>query len=279
MAWTQGYYLIILGSMKKVLHALKLQGGQRIMDGYKFYQAEQSSNIEKTPSPKKNALRRPMESLSKGEAELSDRSPKRVRFDEIEIVRDKGRAKMREYQQEAEHYKNENKDKETFERFYEDFDTRIHHKDDIVQVSSQSYRYGSYKNKIDVKNGKIIEDGNVSWNPFNYNKLNVSDIIFDQMCLAMKWLGMKMSKFDLKYWNDPDIEDTDTLKVVKLLLPEKRDEDGSVKEEAKHFLAGTDEFIALAGTPTAQPKFYLLAQHPKALPGKEVTSITVKRAC
>ncbi len=43
------------------------------------------------------------------------------------------------------------------------------------------------------------------------------------------------------------------------------------------FKAGEDGFVALAGTCTAQSKFYLLAQHPKAFPGKEVTSITVIR--
>jgi hypothetical protein len=45
----------------------------------------------------------------------------------------------------------------------------------------------------------------------------------------------------------------------------------------RKFLADTDAFIALAGTPTGQSKFYLLAQHPKAFKDKKVTSITVIR--
>lgn len=43
------------------------------------------------------------------------------------------------------------------------------------------------------------------------------------------------------------------------------------------FEAGTDGFIALTGTETAQSKFYMLAQHPKAFKEKQVRSITVRR--
>ena len=64
---------------------------------------------------------------------------------------------------------------------------------------------------------------------------------------------------------------------MKLFFPEERIPNGKIKKGKKTFLAGTDGFIALAGTEAAQSKFYLLAQHPKAFPGKEVTSITVMR--
>ena len=56
--------------------------------------------------------------------------------------------------------------------------------------------------------------------------------------------------------------------MVNLFFPIERRSNGRVK---KTFPAGTDAFIALAGTPTGQSKFYLLVQHPKAFPGKEVT--------
>jgi hypothetical protein len=85
------------------------------------------------------------------------------------------------------------------------------------------------------------------------------------------------SDSDLKCWYDNFVNNEETKKTAELFFPEERDIDGSVKEGRKTFLAGTDAFIALAGTPTAQSKFYLLAQHPKAFPGKEVTSITVIR--
>ena len=66
--------------------------------------------------------------------------------------------------------------------------------------------------------------------------------------------------------------------------PKRHDESSSATSpqnsemiRKKKFLAGTDEFIALAGTETAQSKFFLLAQHPKAFKDKKVKSITVIR--
>jgi hypothetical protein len=93
----------------------------------------------------------------------------------------------------------------------------------------------------------------------------------------MKYLSMRMSEFDLKCWYGNTISNEETIKTAKLFFPEERDVDGSVKEGEKTFLEGTDAFMALAGTPTAQSKFYLLAQHPKVFKDKKVTSITVIR--
>jgi hypothetical protein len=77
------------------------------------------------------------------------------------------------------------------------------------------------------------------------------------------------ASFDLKNWRGEWIINESTKRTAELFLPS-----GTNK---RRFKKGSQEFIALAGTETAQSKFYLLAQHQKAFGKKEVTSITVKR--
>jgi hypothetical protein len=235
----------------------------------------QSPKPEGTRSPRRDEFRRRAESSSKN-AELSDQPMKRPSLEEIERARaiDRGRYKMQKYQQEAERYQSE--DRDTFEEFEKNFQNDINPEDYIVEVTSVNSS-GNYKNEIDVRNGRIIGGINRCEHPNSEERLDFSEIVFNQLRLAIEHLDMRMSEFNLKCWYGDTITNEETIKTASLFFPEEKDVDGSVKEGEKTFLAGTDAFIALAGTPTGQSKFYLLAQHPKAFKDKKVTSITVIR--
>jgi hypothetical protein len=191
---------------------------------------------------------------------------------------ERGRNKMKKYQQQAELY--QNKDRDTFEQFKKDFESIIISEDvsSAAYIISRKNDHGTYQNKIDVKNGKFIGGMNDHQkHKKNSNEFSLSEIAFNQICLTMEDLNMEMSKFNLKCWYGVCVTNEETKETVKLFFPEERGPDGKIKKDSKTFKNGEDGFIALAGTPTAQSKFYLLAQHPKAFPGKEVTSITVIR--
>jgi hypothetical protein len=249
---------------------------------------------EGTRSQRRDEFRRRAESSRRNDAELSDQPMKRPRLDEIKLdeiktasaeVRaelytqaiERGEAKWQKYQQEAEEYKN--KDKDTFEYFEANFDNNvIKLANYIVVVKSYSRNIsGTYENEIDVKNGIIKGIYNRYFPPKSEEKLDFSEVVFNQLRLAMGELSMEISRFNLKCWYGNEIINENTEKAAELFFPEERGSDGKIKEGRKTFEAGEDGFIALAGTPTGQSKFYLLAQHPKAFPDKQVTSITVIR--
>jgi len=77
------------------------------------------------------------------------------------------------------------------------------------------------------------------------------------------------ASFNLKNWRAEGLSNESTISTAKLFLP--------AATHQHTFEKGSPGFIALAGTPTAQAKFFLLAQHQKAFRQKEVTSITVER--
>ncbi len=231
----------------------------------------QSSRAERTHHGD-DVIRRRAESSRRNDAELSVRPMKKPRLNETEAARaqaiERGRAKMQEYQQEAKRYQKE--DRDTFEEFKNIFEGNIiDHINYGVKVLSKNRYHGIYENEINVEKGTILGIKNYH---FLKKKIHFSEIVFNQLRLAMESLNKKISHFDLKCWYGQDVRNINTKKTVELFFPKERG-----KEEKKTFFAGTDAFIALAGTPTAQSKFYLLAQHPKAFPGKEVTSITVIR--
>ena len=188
---------------------------------------------------------------------------------------ERGRSKIHEYQKEAEIY--QNSDRDTFKEFEMIFEKNISElENNIVKITSLNDFYGKYENKIDVENGKIIGIDNYQYANCKA-KFHFSEIIFNQLCLTMEYLDMEMSKFNLKCWYSNTISNEKTKKTAELFFPEERDKDGKIKEGQKIFKAGSDGFIALAGTPTGQSKFYLLAQHPEIFKDKKVTSITVIR--
>jgi hypothetical protein len=189
-----------------------------------------------------------------------------------------GKNKMEKYQQQAKIYQNE--DRDTFEQFKKDFESTIsiESANRATYIISRKPDCAMSISEIDVINGKItgeIYDHQKSRE--NSNEFNLSEIAFNQIRLAMEDLKREMSEFNLKCWYDVCVINKETKEIVKLFFPEKSGPDGKIKADRKTFKAGEDGFIALAGTPTGQSKFYLLAQHPKAFPGKEVTSITVIR--
>jgi hypothetical protein len=251
------------------------------MDRYRIHDTNSSSKAEKAHRHTDNVIRRRAKSSRRDDVGSSSNRPiERTRLDNIVEARaqaiDKGRAKMQKYQQEAECFQEKDKDTfKLFEKSFKTYDPSVSKKEiTILSISS----YGRYMNKIDVKDGKIIGKTNDHYlNNKEKREFHYSEIVFNQLRLVLEHLDKKISEFDLKSWYGENIHNTSTLDVVKLFFPEERSPNGKIKKGKKTFLAGTDGFIALAGTEAAQSKFYLLAQHPKAFPGKEVTSITVIR--
>jgi hypothetical protein len=249
------------------------------MDRYRFHDVGQSSTAERTCHHTDDVIRRQASSSRRNDAESSTQPIEKPHIDEIEVARvqaiEKGKAKMQKYQQEAKRYQNE--DRDTFEEFVMDYQNNpVHFEEYVVEFTSKN-SYGEYENIIDIKNGKITGVFNMHVDYITSNKLHFSEIVFNQLYFTLECLNMEISEFNLKCWYANEVIDEETDNTVNLFFPEERDVDGSVKQGKKTFIAGTDAFIALAGTPTGQSKFYLLAQHPKAFPRKEVTSITVIR--
>jgi hypothetical protein len=266
---------------EEVLHVLEFQGSQRIMDRHGSHDTRQFSRTEGSRCWSDDVIRRQASLSIRCGAESSDRSIERTHLNEMEEARaqaiDRGKAKWQKYQQEAERY--QKADRDTFENFKKIFTNKISNdpRSNVLYIKSNNDNSGLYENKIDVMSEKIIGEFNKHYVFCNSNKLNFSEIVFNQLRLAMEYLNKEISEFNLKSWYAHCIIDKETKETVKLFFPVERGKDGFVKEREKTFQSGTDAFIALAGTPTAQSKFYMLAQHPKAFLGKEVTSITVTR--
>jgi hypothetical protein len=121
---------------------------------------------------------------------------------------------------------------------------------------------------LNINHGEITGITNDNHQPRDWN-WHLSEVIFNQLQLAMRETKKDITSFNLKNWRDQWITDEATRSTVKLFLPKESGE--------RTFEKGSEGFLALAGTPTAQSKFYLSAQHQKALGQKEVTSITVQR--
>jgi hypothetical protein len=251
------------------------------MDRYRIHDTNSSSKAEETRRHTDNVIRRRATSSRRDDAGSSNRPIERTRLDNIEEARaqaiDRGNAKMQKYQQEAERY--QEKDKDTFKLFEKSFNTYLPNREKkVIKTTTISSKIGRYINEINVEDGIIIGKTNDHYNKRKEKReFHYSEIVFNQLRLVLELLDKKISEFDLKSWYGENIHNTSTLDVVKLFFPEERSPNGKIKKGKKTFLAGTDGFIALAGTEAAQSKFYLLAQHPKAFPGKEVTSITVIR--
>ncbi len=259
------------------------------MGGHWSSEVGRSSRIEESNSSRVESPRRIRDFIrdransSKEESHISHRpdacddEQKKYEQKKLEAI-EMGRNKMEKYQQQAKLYQNE--DRDTFEQFKEDFESTIsiESANRAVYIISRKPDYAMSISEIDVINGKItgeIYDHQKSRE--NRNEFNLSEIAFNQIRLAMEDLKREMPEFNLKCWYDVCVVNKETKEIVKLFFPEERGPYGKIKADRKTFKAGEDEFIALAGTSTGQSKFYLLAQHPKAFPGKEVTSITVIR--
>lgn len=171
--------------------------------------------------------------------------------------------RLSKYEKEAKKYQDEDKDHNPSD-FDKNFKTEINYKKVIYYVKSES-DHGKYENAINISEGQIIGCRNDSKNTQSWH---LSDIIYNQLQLVLQEAEKNISQFDLKCWYGNNITNKNTRSAAKDLLG---------YEHSKTFKAGSKEFNKIAVTDTAQPKFFLLAQHPKAFPGKEVTSITVIR--
>jgi hypothetical protein len=118
---------------------------------------------------------------------------------------------------------------------------------------------------IDLDNGKIIGYRNEAKSTQTWH---LSDIIYNQLLFILKKAKKDISQFDLKSWYGFNITNKNTKSMAEYTLGYKN---------RKTFKASSKEFKDIAVTDTAQSKFYLLAQYPKAFKGKKVTSITVER--
>ncbi len=157
-------------------------------------------------------------------------------------------------------------DKLGLETFKSTFHTHIKEIADSVFVVRSKAKSGEgiYKNIISIDKGQFIGIKNYRNNTNNWF---LSEIIYIQLQISLEKAGKDISQFDLKSWYGKHIEDEETKNTARSLLPEE--------EGRWAFSAGSDEFNALAQTPTAKSKFYLLKDYPEAFSGKQVTSITV----
>jgi hypothetical protein len=180
-----------------------------------------------------------------------------------------GEKKLSIYQEEFEKYKEKDVDG-TIDAFKNAFVTTIEEdpkKKGVFEAISQAKEGGArYVNTINTNNGEISGSGYFKMSAEGWY---LSEVVFNQFQLIMQEAKKDIASFDLKSWRDEDIDNEPTKRTVELFLPAGTNE--------LTFKKGSQEFIALAGTQTAQSKFYLLAQHQKAFGKKEVTSITVKQ--
>jgi hypothetical protein len=202
-----------------------------------------------------------------------------------EAVRN-GEKKLKQYQQEFSKWQEKDRDS-TLDAFQRDFVTTITEEEKGVFLAESKAKEGEgyYNNEININNGEITGLHNFKRATEGWH---FSEVVFNQLQLVMQEQVKKdiasqeqtqkditkkaeeyMASFDLKNWRDEKISNKSTRSIVGLFLPA-----GTNKHT---FEKGSEGFLALAGTPTAQSKFYLLAQHQKALGQKEVTSITVER--
>jgi hypothetical protein len=263
------------------------------MGGFFSSELKPSSRIEESNSSRVESPRRIHDFIrdransSREESHIShrpdacDEEQKKYEQKKLEAI-EIGKIKMYKYQLESEIY--QEKDKDIFEDFGKVFQNTVHKYKDKFSIQSYNYSLGRYNNTFILDNDNLIIQGDSNTRYKNAEienntetKFYCSDVIFNQALLFLNDTGKELSQVNLQNWIGKYILNKKTLDVVELFFPEEERPDGKIEEGSKMFKAGEDGFIALAGTPTAQSKFYLLAQHPKAFPGKEVTSITVIR--
>jgi hypothetical protein len=154
--------------------------------------------------------------------------------------------------------------------FQRTFHTMVEEESDkrgIFKITSEDrIGGGNHINEIDLNKGNITGLYNFKRDTKNWP---FSEVVYTQLQLALKKAGKDPSQFDLKSWYGTHIVNEGTKSVAERFLP--------AGETERTFKAGSEEFDALARTPTAKSKFHLLAQHPEAFGDKKVTSITVKR--
>ena len=247
------------------------------MDGFFSGEAGQPSRIEKSNLSKAESSRRSRDFIKDQSKSLHEQKECNLKLESIE----KGKIKISKYQQQEIAY--QNKDKDIFEDLDKKFCTTKYKDEDRFDIRSEC-NIGLYHNAFILDNDKLIieeiynrrfENNKTENN--NGIKFYFSDAVFKQTLLFLEDAKKDLSQINLQKWISKIIINRETLNVAKYFFPAAKGPDGMIKGGSKTFKAGTDGFIALAGTPTGQSKFYLLAQHPKAFPGKEVTSITVIR--
>jgi hypothetical protein len=195
------------------------------------------------------------------------RSRIRAQFRE-EAVR-KGEEKLQEYQKEFKGRRKKDIDS-TMNAFHHDFATSIaedpEERGKFIAVSQAREGEASYMNIINTNTGEIrgLYNDKCSTEDWHF-----SEVVFNQFQLAMHAAKKDIASFDLKNWRGERLTNEQTKRTVALFLPNKTNKCTFEKD--------SQGFIALAGTETAQSKFYLVAQHQKAFGEKEVTSITVER--
>ncbi len=140
-------------------------------------------------------------------------------------------------------------------------------------ISEDKIGKGYYANTINVNDGLIVGVTS-NYRGENYSKMvttnwHLSDVVYHQLQLVLKQAAKGFSQFDLKSWSDMNVANEVTKAVAERLLPQ-----GEIQ---RIFQAGNENFDALARTPLAKSKFYLLKDHPEVFGDKQATSITVKR--
>lgn len=181
-----------------------------------------------------------------------------------EVARLASRQKrLSKYEDEAKKYQEKEKDHRPCD-FEKDFETNIEYKKGIFYIVSKN-NHVKYENAINISEGQIIGCWNDSKDTRSWH---LSDIIYNQLLFVLQKAKKDISQFDLKSWYGNNITNKNTKDLVKYLLGYKN---------LQEFKAGSKEFNEIAVSDTAQSKFFLLAQYPKAFKGKKVTSITVIR--
>jgi hypothetical protein len=185
-----------------------------------------------------------------------------------EEIKNKGKYKLNKYEQEYRKWHNKNINN-TLNAFERDFDTDIEEslekRGEFTVVSMAKEGFASFTNTINTNKGEIIGESNFKRLTKNWH---FSEVVFNQLQLVMREAKKDIASFDLKNWRGRWLKNEATRSTVDLFLP------AGINKHT--FEKGSEGFLALAGTPTAQSKFYLPAQHQKALGQKEVTSITVE---
>jgi hypothetical protein len=151
--------------------------------------------------------------------------------------------------------------------FISTFNTTIEKRGDgsFLLRSIINGKEGKYINSYNIDKGKIRGESNYKKDIENWY---LSDVVYHQLQLATQKAGKSISDFDLKSWYGSQIKNPETKETAERLLR------GAMQQT---FYAGSNDFTALAQTPTAKSKFYLLKDYPESFPGKRVTSITVIR--
>ncbi len=164
-------------------------------------------------------------------------------------------------------------DQQRIKAFNETFETTIK-KDPkgVFEVRSYDEKGGGYfLNEIEVEKGRIIGNANYKYDTKGWY---LSDVIYNQLQLALKEAGKDIPQFNLKSWYDKQIGNEETKAVAESCFAKVSSQKILAMDETDKltFEKGSDEFNELMKTATAKSKFYLLKDN---FPGKQVMRITV----